>query len=45
MQSDVRVEKTGSRFTSTRMRCVSGDGPLRIQEISLAGTDLKLAFE
>jgi hypothetical protein len=45
VQSAARVEKTGTKFTRTSLHCVSGNGPLRIQEIKLGGTDLKLAFE
>ncbi len=45
VESTAKVEKTGTKFTWTRVRSASGEGPLRIQEISLAGTDLKLEFE
>jgi hypothetical protein len=40
-----RIVPAAFSSTSTRLRCVGGDGALRIREISLAGTDLKLEFE
>jgi hypothetical protein len=45
VESPAKVEKTGAKFSRTSVRCDSGDGTLRIQEISLGGTDLKLEFE
>lgn len=45
VESAVKVEKTGTKFARTSVRCDSGNGALRIQEISLGGTDLKLEFE
>ena len=44
VECDVKVETADSKFNTTTVRFASGDGKLRIQEIRLGGTKLKLVF-
>ncbi len=40
----VKVENAEGRFSTTTVRYDSGEGKLKIQEIRLGGTNLKLVF-
>jgi len=44
VESAVKVETADSTFNTTTVRFANGDGKLRIQEIRLGGTKLKLVF-
>jgi hypothetical protein len=44
VESAVKVETADSKFNTTTVRFANGDGKLRIQEIRLGGTKLKLVF-
>lgn len=45
VEATVKVETAASRFSSTSVRYVNGEGKARIQEIRLGGTNLKLVFD
>jgi len=44
VECDVKVETADSKFATTTVRFANGNGKLRIQEIRLGGTNLKLVF-
>lgn len=45
VESPVKVENAESKFSTTTVRYANGEGKLRIQEIRLGGTKLKLVFD
>ncbi len=44
-ESAVKVETADSKFSSTSVRYLNGDGKYRVKEIRLGGTTTKLVFE
>lgn len=45
VESAVKVEKADTKFSATTVRFANADGKLKIQEIRLGGTNLKLLFD
>jgi len=45
VQTPVQVENTNGRFNTTVVRYANADGKLRLQEIRLGGTNLRLVFD
>jgi hypothetical protein len=41
-QASVKVEKANEKFSSTTVRYSNGDGKLKIQEIRIGGTNMRL---
>lgn len=44
VQSPVKTETAESKFSSTSVRYLNGDGKYRLQEIRIGGTNTKLVF-
>jgi hypothetical protein len=44
IESDVKVENSGSKYGATVVRYSTADGKYRVQEIRLGGTNMKLVF-
>ncbi len=44
VEAQVKVESADSKFSSTSVRYINGDGKARIQEIRLGGTNTRLVF-
>jgi hypothetical protein len=44
VETAVKVENSGSKFSSTSVRYTNGEGKSKIQEIRLGGTTTKLVF-
>jgi hypothetical protein len=44
VESDVKVETSDTKFSSTSIRYTSADGKYKVQEIRLGGTTTKLVF-
>lgn len=44
VQAPVKTETADSKFSSTSVRYLNGDGKYRVQEIRLGGTNTKLVF-
>ena|SRR5437763_889301 len=44
VESDVKVETSDAKFSSTSVRYTSADGKFKVQEIRLGGTTTKLIF-
>ena len=44
IEAGVKVETSDSKFSSTSVRYLSGDGKYKIQEIRLGGTNTRLVF-
>jgi len=45
VEAEVRMETADSKFNSTTVRFLNGDGKYRVQEIRLGGTNTKLVFQ
>lgn len=45
VESAVKVEKAETKYAETKVRYVNAEGNLRLHEIVLGGTNLKLVFE
>ncbi len=45
VESAVKVEKADAKFGSTTVRYANADGKLKVQEIRLGGTNLKLVLD
>ena len=45
VESAVKVEKAKTKYAETKVRYVNVEGNLRLNEIVLGGTNLKLVFE
>jgi len=43
-EAQVKVETVESKFRSTSVRYINGDGKLRVSEIRIGGTNTKLIF-
>src|SRR6187551_532770 len=44
VQAPVKTETADSKFSSTSVRYLNGDGKYRLQEIRIGGTNTKLVF-
>jgi hypothetical protein len=44
VQATVKTETADSKFSSTSVRYLNGDGKYRVQEIRIGGTNTKLVF-
>jgi hypothetical protein len=44
VQAPVKTETADSKFSSTSVRYLNGDGKYRVQEIRIGGTNTKLVF-
>jgi hypothetical protein len=44
VETAVKVESNGEKYSSTAVRYQNGDGKYRIQEIRIGGTNTKLVF-
>jgi hypothetical protein len=45
VESPVKVEKAETKYSETKVRYVKAEADLRLHEIVLGGTNLKLVFE
>jgi len=45
VEADVKTETADSKFSSTSVRFLNGEGKYRVQEIRLGGTNTKLVFQ
>lgn len=45
VESAVKVQKSDTKYSATSVRYADGGGKLKIQEIRLGGTNLKLVFD
>jgi hypothetical protein len=44
-EASVKVESAGSKYNSTSVRYLNGDGAYKVKEIRIGGTNTKLVFE
>ena len=44
VETDVKVETSDTKFSTTSVRYTNGDGKYKVQEIRLGGTNTRLVF-